>query len=385
MATPSGQIGLSDVNVENALPSTSVVTMNDTVVRTLAGAPFATPGTMIGMNDLRGKTKPPTMWTGTISTPQANLNLLTWATANGYPGTGAVQVTVAPGVYVYADGATGATVYGMNIPAGFPGTVSVINNGFIMGQGGHGGGAVGPWAPNAIAAPNIILAAVGQPAINIAKPVTITNNSYIAGGGGGGGGVAPMPITGTNRTTGHAGGGGAGGGRGGPAARTSVPGAVNTVAGGAGGAIGVAGATGVTNSPIAICSLANGGGGGGRILPGVSGTTTVGQGGAGGGAGGNGSGVVFRSPNPVTIPIWASLKGGGGGGWGAAGANGNSFPFCVGPTRAGTGGAGGSAGTAGCGSPTGLVAPGQPGGRAINLNANTVTWGATGTVYGSVA
>jgi hypothetical protein len=29
--------------------------------------------------------------------------------------------------------------------------------------------------------------------------------------------------------------------------------------------------------------------------------------------------------------------------------------------------------------------PGSPGGQAIKLNANSVTWGATGTVYGSVA
>jgi hypothetical protein len=53
MPTPSGQIGLSDVNVELSKSATALIALNDTDVRNLAQRPGS--GTVISMNDLRGK------------------------------------------------------------------------------------------------------------------------------------------------------------------------------------------------------------------------------------------------------------------------------------------------------------------------------------------
>jgi hypothetical protein len=84
----------------------------------------------------------------------------------------------------------------------------------------------------------------------------------------------------------------------------------------------------------------------------------------------------------------------GGGGWGASagisliGGFGPRCTFTPGSFTTGTGGGSGSAGGNGLGLPAtapSLIYPGAAGGRAINLNANTVTWGATGTIYGAVA
>jgi hypothetical protein len=53
MPTPSGQIGLQDVNLELSKSATALIAMNDTDVRNLAQKPGS--GTIISMNDLRGK------------------------------------------------------------------------------------------------------------------------------------------------------------------------------------------------------------------------------------------------------------------------------------------------------------------------------------------
>jgi hypothetical protein len=51
MPTPTGTIGLADVNVELGRSSTTTISLNETAVRTLAGIASGT----ISMNDLRGK------------------------------------------------------------------------------------------------------------------------------------------------------------------------------------------------------------------------------------------------------------------------------------------------------------------------------------------
>lgn len=53
MPTPTGQIGLNDVNTELSKSATALITLNDTDVRTLAQKPGS--GTIISMDDLRGK------------------------------------------------------------------------------------------------------------------------------------------------------------------------------------------------------------------------------------------------------------------------------------------------------------------------------------------
>jgi hypothetical protein len=370
MATPIVQIGFDQVNTELALTPTAQISMNDAAVRTLAGVP--TPGTQISMTNLQGKSN---LWTGTISAPQSNLDLLTWATtvaSPAYPGSGSVQVTVAPGVYVYSTnmGATGA---GMYIPSSFTSPVSVINNGYIMGRGGDANFPSGTLAGNP-----------GGPALAISRPVTITNNSYIAGGGGAGDSAPGVPVG--SPTYIISGGGGAGGG-------TSYATSPGVEVSSVGGAIGQAGANAAASPITAGVSV---GGGGGRILPGVGGlgryvtspTTSVLAG--GGGAGGGGA-MLGLKPSPT--PTIQLMHSGGGGGWGAAGGNATTSYL---PGSATTtypiansvdGGSGSSAGkNAVPATPPRTVGGGAgTGGKAINLNANTVTWGATGTVYGSVA
>lgn len=53
MPTPTGTIALSDVNVELGRSSTANISMNESAVRSLAGVGGS--GTVISMNDLRGK------------------------------------------------------------------------------------------------------------------------------------------------------------------------------------------------------------------------------------------------------------------------------------------------------------------------------------------
>jgi hypothetical protein len=52
MTLPVGTISMSQVNTELGLPATTLISLNQTNVRTLAGVPSGT----ISMNDLRGKT-----------------------------------------------------------------------------------------------------------------------------------------------------------------------------------------------------------------------------------------------------------------------------------------------------------------------------------------
>jgi hypothetical protein len=267
----------------------------------------------------------------TITTNQKELNLRTWALANGWNGTSAATITVASGVYIWSDN---TAVAGLTTGAPWPSGVTLVNNGFIIGKGGNGGNfGSGLGAP-------------GGPAISLGVNCTITNNSgaFIAGGGGGGGSVG--------------GGGGAGGGAGGTG--NLVPnsggqgGAVGSsgvsgsggrlVAGGQGGGAG-GGAGGFAEErspPGRIFYPAGQGGGGGRILPGsggAGGTGTFANGGVGGSGGAAGS-------------AGGSGAAGGGGGWGAAGA-------------------------------AGSLASGA-GGPAISKNGYTVTISGAGIIYGAI-
>ena len=112
-------------------------------------------------------------FTQTISTNQTNLNLRTFALANGWDGTLPATITVGAGVYVYST-ATGTA--GMTIDGSWPGGVTVVNSGFIMGMGGAGANANG----------GSIVPGAGGPAISLGVNTIIVNNSYIGGGGGGG-------------------------------------------------------------------------------------------------------------------------------------------------------------------------------------------------------
>jgi len=149
----------------------------------------------------------------TVSTNQTNFNLHSWASANGWTGVSELIVTVAPGVYLTSN-STGTA--GVTINGSFPGGVSFINNGNILGMGGNGGvGSNGAGA-------------AGGSALLVQSAVSLSNNGTIAGGGGGGG-------AGANGNGGQ--GGGGGGGRTGltnsaGGARAGVAGTLATAGGG---------------------------------------------------------------------------------------------------------------------------------------------------------
>ena len=318
------------VNVELGRAGTASINMNESAVRTLA----AVPSGAISMSNFYGKSNRVALsFTFSSSTADASLNL---SSIGGYrAGTSDITVTINSGVYLYATSTGG---YGLNLTGGTSGdTLTVVNNGFIMGMGGRGSGSNGG-------------ASNGGAAVNLGFGLTSctfnnTNGSaYIGGGGGGGGRSAAFgsDVFGA--------GGGAGGAQGGNST-TVQKGTTYTANGGAGGGIGSSGSSGGGLSGV------NGGGGGGRIFPGSGGGEGSGGGAGGGGGyslsyGGGGSGGSSNNAGSGGGTFGA----GGGGGWGASGGSGNN-----------TGGAGG--------------------GKAVNLNGKSITWtsGNTTRVWGSVS
>jgi hypothetical protein len=304
-----------------------------------------------------------------ISTNTANavitLGSTTPTTGTYIAGRTDVSISVSPSVYVYSTVANGV---GLTLAGGAAGDiVTFTNNGFIMGQGGVGGGSSGSSA-------TYLGPTAGSTALRLGFTTTVVKaaGSYIGGGGGGGGGGCG----GGNAKVG--GGGGAGGGAGGSGFT-----AAGFVAGGSGGAVTSAGASGsvlnITGQQVAT------GGGGGRILPGTGGnggsalqgnTTSTGFG-VGGGAGGGGAATASDQFG----------AGGGGGGWGGSGGLGilwsslNSGATLV----AGSGAFNGAGGTASGGLTVSVNNAGALGGKAIDLNGFTSsTISGAGTTYGVV-
>ena len=235
-----------------------------------------------------------------IAANTQNYDVYTQASANpGYvAGTSDITVTVSPGVAV---GSTSTGSYALSIPNSFnPGdTVTIVNNGTIIGRGGNGGngGTKYQYPPYPTGAGPGYPGYGGGNAVYVNFPTIITNNGTIAGGGGGGGGGAATQLPGGNYG-GGGGGGGAGysGGSGGgltpptspvPFTFNGTPGSAGSLtAGGAGGSRG-------------------GGTGGGQGANGSNGTPGVG--GAGGTGGTRG---YYLVGNPlVTYPATGTLLG----------------------------------------------------------------------------
>ena len=212
----SGAISFNNINVELGLTATAQISLNDSAVRTLFGVSSGA----IAMNVGYGKSN---AFSATISSNQTNLNLRTWALANGWDGSTAATITIGSGVWIYST-STGTPAL---TTGSFPGGLTIINNGFIAGMGGAAGDMSLPATGFA-----------GGNAISLGSNVTINNtnaSAYIGGGGGGGGSWQ--------------GGGGAGGGNagsGGP-----VGGGVGSAGGNAtGGANGGKGGHGRSKSPF---------------------------------------------------------------------------------------------------------------------------------------
>jgi hypothetical protein len=286
-------------------------------------------------------------------------------------------VTVNAGVYVY--GYSFSTYNGfnnspfsasMNILGGTTGdTIKLVNNGYILGAGGDGGGALFgfPYVCCCSYGYSWTLApsTPGQAAVEITYPLILENNGYIAGGGGGGAVALPSPSF--NYSV-MGGGGGAGGGLGidqiGLAAVRAVPPNSGNV-----GQI----QYGFFGPCSCLQSYFISGGGGGFVLPGVgglanTGTNSTGNGGGSGGAGSansittshayNNNGGTANGLAPIPTRYADAVISGGGGGWGASGAQ-------------------SSVGTS-------IVGAGQGGGNSIITNGNAITTITAGTQYGSL-
>lgn len=354
--TTAGQ----SIEIENGGNGTTQISLNDTAVRNLAGVAS---GQITMPTDFYGKSNRATLsYTYSANTANASLNV---TSISGYiAGKSDITITVNSGVYLYATSTGNA---GLTLTGGSTGdTITLVNNGYIMGMGGGVGYNYSNFNGYA-----------GGPALSLGFNTTINNtnaSAYIGGGGGGGGG--------TDGSYGQAGGGGgAGGGQGG--GTSAYPNG-----GGAGGGVGSSGST----PPDRGNNGSAQGGGGGRIFPGTGGARATWppgydyKQGNGGGAGGGGG---FRA-SWTKGGIYA-YGGGGGGGWGASG--GNSKWKAQVSQGDGSGGAGGSGNSAGevamillSGTSNG-TGSGGAGGKAVALNGNTVTWvsGNTTRVYGAVS
>jgi len=289
---PSGPISLGgttagqSIAIENGGPGTATISLNDAPVRSLAGVPS---GAIIMPTDFYGKSNIVTI-NLVISGNTQNYDIYANRGPTYVPGKSNLTVTVNPGVFV---GSTSTGAYAMLVPSAFSpaDTVTIINNGTVLGAGAGGGAGVpGSGSPGTGGT-----GGTGGNAIYVNRPTTITNNGAIYSGGGGGGGSTGINATGgpiKAPTTVLNGGGGGGGG-----------GGFNAGGGGSGGAAGTGGGTG---NPGASGGTLTGGGGGLAATNGWTGARP--QGGSGGGVGAGGAAGVTQ-PSAPNI----GTAGGGGG------------------------------------------------------------------------
>jgi hypothetical protein len=280
--TTAGQ----SIEIENGGPGTAQISLNDTAVRTLAGVPS---GAIVMPTNFYGKSNNVTI-NITISSSTQNYCVYSAVSSNpGYvAGKTAAIVTINSGVSI-GSGGTGS--YAMLVPASFnPGdTVTIVNNGTIVGAGGSGGaGSSNGTGCNGAGAGS---------ALYVNRPTTVTNNGTVAsgGGGGGGGGYSTRGCC-TGRSVGGGGGGGAGSnfGSGGPAVNNGPPAQHPSP--------GNPGSPGTANT--------GGGGGSGQTWTGPRGSNS-GQGGSGGSGGGLGSpGSTGGTGNSTNSPTGAGGAGG---------------------------------------------------------------------------
>ena len=139
-----------------------------------------------------------------IASDTQNYDLFTNKGGSYVAGTSDITLTVNSGVNV---GSSSTGTYALSIPSAFDAgdSISIVNNGVIIGRGGNGGANRGAGG-------------TGGNAVYVARATTITNNGTIASGGGGGGSGGPgriygnpPPKGGTQPQTNYGGGGGGGG------------------------------------------------------------------------------------------------------------------------------------------------------------------------------
>lgn len=263
----SGEISLGDARTELSgdYAPTSQITLNDTAVRSL----FTKSGdsTNIGLADGYGKSNRKSL--PVIASTQTNLSINV-STLSGYvAGKSDITITINSGTIISST-STGSPA--LTITGAVAGdTVTLINNGTIVGRGGQGGNGGGGNLQSPSAGGS------GGTAISLGCAVSIRNNGTIGGGGGGGGGGSQYSGAQTVGTLGGGGGGGAGYGSGGNynggtgTANSGGGGGSNGSAGGSGGGLGASGATGGGASfrtQFAFLTISNGqsGGSGGAAV-----------------------------------------------------------------------------------------------------------------------
>ena len=224
----------------------------------------------------------------TIASNVTNYNV---ANALGNPTTPEnITVTVNSGVTVSSASTATAALDEGALPAGS--TVTLINNGFIVGAGGAGGtGGSETSATSAYTWVSPTPGGNGGPAINATVATTVENNMVLGGGGGGGGGGSECESP-SYPTSGGGGGGGEGPAAGGAAGQNSYLTAD----------VGAAGVPG---------SAASAGQGGSGFV--ASGTQESGNGGNGGGLGSAGA-AGQDSPSYCTSSLAGTFTYGAAGG-----------------------------------------------------------------------
>ena len=263
----SGPISLAgttagvSIQVELGGTGTTQISLNDASVRTLAGV--AT-GAITMPTNFYGKSNRVTSAL-TISANTQNYVLNT-AKVTGYvAGKTDVTLTINASVVV-GSASTGSYAFTVNTSWAAGDTVTVINNGTVIGAGGDGGAG-----DNLNTGAGGFPGLGGGPAVSVLRTTSWTNTSGVCGGGGGGGGGGGL-YYGVKYTYEGAGGGGGQGNNGG--------------AGGAGTTDGAAGGGGGTTAAGAggggFCPGGSGGSLGSTGIAGVSSYTAGGAGGAGG-------------------------------------------------------------------------------------------------------
>jgi len=262
MTTPSvGPISFNDINIELSSPGTTLRSLNDTVVRTLAGAPFATPGTTISLNDLRGKSNVTSSVEYLVVAGGGDGGNYGGGGAGGYR-TGTSPVTKGVTYTITVGGSSSPSSFG-TIQSTAGGRGATQPNNTQATPGGSGGGSAAP-----ISGSSLCVFPWGG-----VYPCYPYSYSFTAGSGNAGGYSPPEGNPGGNYSGGGA--GGSGGTNGGPGLFSPV-----------GNAYYAGGGAGSGGSP--------GGSGGGS--QGGNGSTNTGGGGGTNASGGSGV-VVLRYPN----------------------------------------------------------------------------------------
>lgn len=271
----SGQIQMSQINTELGYSSTnqrhlSQLYRNGGFINT-SNINVPTSG-QISMNNFHGASRAFNFGTITITASRDNFSLTPAVQALGWdlslPIFGTVIIN--PGVVITSNATFNAA---FETAGGYPAgsSVTLINNGSIIGHGGLGGTNQGGFSsPGGNGWP-------GGVGLNIVLPMTLNGTNGTIAGGGGGGGSAGSPSSAASYFVGSGGGGGgAGNGTGGAGGPNTGNGAGNP---GANGTVTTPGAGGSGYAGV------TGGAGGAWGQPGGTGGTGS-NGGAGGGAGG---------------------------------------------------------------------------------------------------